>query len=105
MKKSPIIPLKNWQEILSLDAKSRIFVTHFSLNILDYCVHYDLYLEGFPEDTQVTIGTYTIDIQISNNIFRADVTEFVTLDDNEIQIVMPAGTAIGAVYLKAVPCE
>ncbi len=77
----------------------------FDLPLQDVCITYELHVDAVPVGTHLTINGRDFG-EIETSI-AFDVTDFVTLDGNQIafRVMHGASGRFGAVSMVAIPCE
>lgn len=78
----------------------------FALQPLDYCARYVLHVEASA--VQVRVRLRDEDVASRAAPLQADVTDFLSLDDNRLELWVTgnaAGAGPGDVWLEAVPCD
>ncbi len=68
----------------------------------DQCLRYWLHIEPAPAQAVVSLNDYLLEAQTGKS-FSADVTDFVTLDDNVLR-VGEIQRELRRVWLQPVPC-
>lgn len=104
----PVPSLSKWHCTARFDeAWAAMLHTRFDLLPLDICVHYLLHIERAPGSIILYINGRRMG-EIDGGVpFCFDVTDYVTLEDNQMSIKVmcaDAGT-FGRVYLLPVACE
>lgn len=73
--------------------------------IEDVCIRYWLCIEAAPNETQVWINKVDLGRTVDGEVFNADVTDYVSLEDNELLFVVSRQGSFGNVWIERVPCE
>lgn len=78
----------------------------FELEMTDFCVTYQLVIDGAPDGTRVTVNSTELGVAGPDGL-RADVTDLVALGDNHLRLQVAAGAegAFAGVRLQGIPCE
>jgi hypothetical protein len=87
------VGLSYWQCIFDLDP------------IGELCLRFVLHIDNVPAGTTIDLNRWHIGITPDNHAFIADVTDYVTLEDNVLRLTVRQSGAFGAVWLERVPCE
>lgn len=133
MSENPVLPLDNWYwryvsdrvditdtlpfegKLLSWQAEKPIpgwwlwCFSRFFLEPTEMCVHYWLHADDVPGLVTVDVGGRRVG-EGGMGPLSLDVTDYVTLEHNEIALmldlsVVQPGAHFGRVWLEAVPCE
>jgi hypothetical protein len=104
----PTLNLLEWESLASRN--SEVWLTHdFDLVPLDECARYLLHIDALPGAISVVMGDKPVgDGHSAPLVF--DVTEYVALEVNTLWLrlslaTIEAGSALGPVWLEAVPCD
>lgn len=73
--------------------------------ITDVCVQIHLHLEHAPTDTQVYINGWHVGTSKPAEVLHADITDYVSLEDNLILLKLTRSGDLGGLFLQRVPCE
>ncbi|MBZ0290607.1 MAG: hypothetical protein K8I30_23485 [Anaerolineae bacterium] len=71
----------------------------------EVCLRFVLHIDAAPVGTTVDLNRWHMSITPENQPFIADVTDFVTLEDNVLLLQLRETGMVGAVWLERVPCE
>jgi hypothetical protein len=71
----------------------------------EVCLRFFLHIEAAPNDTTVTMNGWDVGKVSSGQPMVADVTDFVTLEDNVLLLIVNQKGRFGEVWLARVPCE
>ena len=83
---------------------SQVCRRRFALTPLDFCARYWLHVESAPGPLTVVLRGEVVAHGIAAGT-PVDVTDFVSLDDNLLELSTPAEGDLGAVWLQALPCD
>jgi hypothetical protein len=95
-----------WTLETSVGSNDAVYRCIFELQPLDYCARYLLHIDT-PAD-QLRVRLRGEDIASGPAPFQADVTDYLSLDDNQLELIVlgnAAGEGPGDVWLEAVPCD
>ncbi|MBZ0280969.1 MAG: hypothetical protein K8L97_09520 [Anaerolineae bacterium] len=71
----------------------------------DVCIRYWLHIDHAPDETQVWINAFEAGQTWAGEAFRVDVTDYISLENNEILLRVYQQGSIGKLWLEPVPCE
>lgn len=106
MPTSPVPSLTQWRFDRTRDENWRAWLEkRFDLPMRDVCVNYVLRIDHVPEGTRLYVNGRAFG-EIAAPM-SADVTDYVTLEENVIALRVPSGTegAFSDIRLVAVPCK
>ncbi|HEX2908667.1 MAG TPA: hypothetical protein VHO69_17475 [Phototrophicaceae bacterium] len=100
----PLAELAAWPQKQLLAFGAVYLECHFTLRPTTGCVRYWLHLQTAPEHTIIHLNGYLIGTTRHGEAFQANVTDQVTLDENEILLTVTAAGDFDSLYLQAQPC-
>jgi hypothetical protein len=71
----------------------------------EVCLRFFLHIESAPSGTTVDMNRWRVGLTQVGQSFIADVTDFVTLEDNILLLQGDQPGDIGPVWLERIPCE
>lgn len=71
----------------------------------EVCLRFFLHIEAAPDDTTVTMNGWDVGRVQAGQLLVADVTDFVTLEDNALLLNVNQQGRFGEVWLARVLCE
>lgn len=71
----------------------------------EVCLRFFLHIDSAPAGTTVAMNRWQVGISQIGQPFIADVTDYVTLEDNVLLLKVNQPGTFGAVWLERVPCE
>jgi len=71
----------------------------------EVCLRFFLHIEAAPDETAVTMNGWNVGKVSAGQPLMADVTDFVTLEDNVLLLVVHQKGKFGDVWVARVPCE
>ncbi len=88
------------------EAQDASLTRDFELERVDFCVGYWLVIDSAPDGTRVTINNHDVGLTGPFGL-RADVTDWVALEDNHLRFQVEAGAdgVFAGVRLQGIPCE
>lgn len=106
----PLPEISDWTVANSAHTGVDWFRRHFTLMPMDGCVRYLLQIEVVPENLTVYINGKKVSDTRTKQDFKADVTDYVTLDENIIALRLTprsnnAGGSFEKIGLQPIPCE
>jgi hypothetical protein len=98
--------LADWPRHLLGQAETIHLQRKFDLEpIGDVCIRIFLHLEAAPEATSVYVNGWHVGTSQSEQPLIADVTDYVTLQDNVLLLKVSKAGRLGAVSLQRIPCD
>jgi hypothetical protein len=72
----------------------------------DICVRYWLHVASTPINIEVLVNGYPVTLALheGGQSYSADITDCVTLDDNELVLTFSSAGDLGSVTIQPVPC-
>ncbi len=71
----------------------------------EVCLRFFLHIEAAPDDTTVKMNAWDVGMIQDGQSLIADITDYVTLDDNVLLLTVCQNGIFGEVRLERVPCE
>jgi hypothetical protein len=71
----------------------------------EVCLRFFLHIDSAPDGTAVAMNRWHVGITQTGQPFIADVTDYVTLEENVMLLTVNQPGQFGAVWLESVPCE
>jgi hypothetical protein len=71
----------------------------------EICLRFFLHIDSAPDGAVVKMNRWRVGITQTGQSFIADVTDYVTLEDNVLFLQLNQPGALGAIWLERIPCE
>ena len=71
----------------------------------EVCLRFLLHIEAVPDERTVSMNSWDVAVGESGQGLVADVTDYVTLEDNVLLLTVNQNGIFGEVRLERVPCE
>ena len=71
----------------------------------EVCLRFFLHIDSAPDGTLITLNRWQVGIFQIGQPFIADVTDYVTLEDNVLLLKVNQSGSFGAIWLECIPCE
>jgi hypothetical protein len=101
----PLPSLTDWPEYFAKNEKIKLRRMFDLEPIGEVCLHFILHIEAAPDDTTVKMNVWDVGIVQAGHSLIADVTDYVTLEDNVLLLTVSQKAIFGEVWLERVPCE
>jgi hypothetical protein len=101
----PLPNLSDWSQYFAKNENIKLRRMFDLEPIGDVCLRFFLHIDAAPDDTTIKMNAWEVGKVENGQVFIADVTDFVTLEDNVLLLSVTRSGKFGSMWLERVPCE